>query len=100
MLESAAKDLFTMSDEDPVFHLKASSIKIHGAQWLVETCLDTMQILGGLGYTRECDIERFMRDAKLYEIGGGTTDIQHLVIFKGLMRKYRDIIGGTANGHA
>jgi len=88
MVEATARELFRLPMNDPEFHMKVSGLKIFATQWAVQACLETMQILGGLGYTRESDIGRFMRDAKLFEIGGGTTDIQHLIIFKGLMKKY------------
>ena len=90
MTEAAVNQLFHSPMDTPDFHLKVSAVKIFSTQWAVEACLDTMQILGGLGYTRDCDIERFMRDAKLFEIGGGTTDIQHLIIFKGLIKQFFD----------
>ena len=39
-----------------------------------------IQILGGYGYTREYPVERMMRDAKILEIGEGTSEIQRMVI--------------------
>ena len=89
MTEAAAKELYGMSEDDPRFHMKASALKIFASQWAVESCSETMQVLGGLGYTKESDIGRFLRDSKLYEIGGGTSDIQHLIIFKGLAKSLR-----------
>jgi alkylation response protein AidB-like acyl-CoA dehydrogenase len=86
MVELALKTLCDIPEDAPEFHMKASALKIFASRWAVETCSDTMQLLGGLGYTREMDIERFLRDSKLYEIGGGTTDIQLLIIFKGLLK--------------
>ena len=45
-----------------------------------------MQIHGGYGYTRDYDIERLLRDAKLTEIGEGTSEIQRLVIARELLK--------------
>ncbi len=46
----------------------------------VRTCLEAIQALGGAGYTREWPVERFLRDAKLYDIGAGTNEIRrHLI---------------------
>jgi len=48
--------------------------------------LDAIQIHGGYGYMLEYPVNRFLRDAKLYEIGGGTTEIRRLVIARELLR--------------
>jgi butyryl-CoA dehydrogenase len=45
-----------------------------------------VQILGGYGYIQEYPVERFMRDAKLCEIGEGTSEIQRLIIARRLVR--------------
>jgi butyryl-CoA dehydrogenase len=46
-----------------------------------------VQIHGGYGYTREYPVERMMRDAKICEIGEGTSEIQRLVIARSLLRE-------------
>ena len=43
-----------------------------------------MQILGGNGYTREFPVERMHRDAKIYDIFEGTSEIQRLVISRAI----------------
>ena len=48
--------------------------------------LDAIQILGGYGYMREYPVERYMRDAKLLEIGGGTSEVQKLIIAREILR--------------
>ena len=48
--------------------------------------LSAIQIMGGYGYMREYPVERYMRDAKLLEIGGGTSEIQKLIIARELLR--------------
>ncbi|MGI9190013.1 MAG: acyl-CoA dehydrogenase family protein, partial [Longimicrobiaceae bacterium] len=45
-----------------------------------------VQIHGGYGYTKEYPVERMMRDAKICEIGEGTSEIQRLVIARHLLR--------------
>jgi isovaleryl-CoA dehydrogenase len=45
------------------------------------------QIHGGYGFTREFEIERHLRDAKLCEIGAGTSQVRRLVIAKHLLRE-------------
>ncbi|WP_199223441.1 MULTISPECIES: isovaleryl-CoA dehydrogenase [unclassified Caulobacter] len=53
----------------------------------VKTCLEAIQALGGAGYTREWPVERFLRDAKLYDIGAGTNEIRRFLIG-------RELVGG------
>ncbi len=51
----------------------------------VKTSLEAIQALGGAGYTREWPVERFMRDAKLYDIGAGTNEIRRFLIGRELL---------------
>jgi isovaleryl-CoA dehydrogenase len=53
----------------------------------VKVSLEAIQALGGAGYTREWPVERFLRDAKLYDIGAGTNEIRRFLIG-------RELIGG------
>jgi len=46
----------------------------------VRTCLEAIQSLGGAGYTKDWPVERFLRDAKLYDIGAGTNEIRRFLI--------------------
>jgi isovaleryl-CoA dehydrogenase len=46
----------------------------------VRCCLEAIQALGGAGYTRDWPVERFLRDAKLYDIGAGTNEIRRFLI--------------------
>jgi isovaleryl-CoA dehydrogenase len=50
-------------------------------------CLDAIQLLGGNGYTRDYPVERLARDAKLYEIGAGTSEMRRLIIGRELFRE-------------
>jgi len=51
----------------------------------VKTSLEAIQALGGAGYTREWPVERFLRDAKLYDIGAGTNEIRRMLIGRELI---------------
>ncbi|HKT16332.1 MAG TPA: isovaleryl-CoA dehydrogenase [Allosphingosinicella sp.] len=51
----------------------------------VRTSLEAIQALGGAGYTREWPVERLLRDAKLYDIGGGTNEIRRFLIGRELI---------------
>ena len=47
---------------------------------------NSIQIMGGYGYMREYKVERYFRDAKLLEIGAGTSEIQKLIIARELLK--------------
>jgi len=51
----------------------------------VKTSLEAIQALGGAGYIKEWPVERFMRDAKLYDIGAGTNEIRRFLIGRELL---------------
>jgi isovaleryl-CoA dehydrogenase len=51
--------------------------------------LDAIQLLGGNGYTNEYPAARLLRDAKLYEIGAGTSEIRRMLIGRELFGKAR-----------
>jgi alkylation response protein AidB-like acyl-CoA dehydrogenase len=71
--------------ETPLTALDASAGKLYVAEVGTQVALDAIHILGGNGYMTEYVVERLARDAKLIEIGGGTTEIQLLTIGKLLM---------------
>jgi len=51
----------------------------------VKTSLEAVQALGGAGYTKDWPVERFLRDAKLYDIGAGTNEIRRFLIGRELI---------------
>ncbi len=55
------------------------------SQNAVRVSLEAVQALGGAGYTRDWPVERFMRDAKLLDIGGGTNEIRRMLIGRELI---------------
>ncbi len=64
--------------------IEASIAKIFGAEAALRVTSNAVQLLGGYGYTREFPVERWFRDAKLFSIGGGTTQIQKLIVARAL----------------
>ena len=66
---------------------EASIAKYYASIMGTRAGLDAIQILGGYGYTREYPVERYMRDAKLIEIGGGTSEIQKIIIARELLKE-------------
>jgi acyl-CoA dehydrogenase len=65
---------------------EAAMAKLHASETAMWCTWAAVQTLGGWGYSREHPVEKWMRDAKLEEIEEGTSDIQRLVIARGLVR--------------
>jgi len=63
--------------------------KLFATETAHDVSLDAMRILGGNGYSKDFPVERFYRDAPLLMIGGGTNELQHLIIAKGLLERYK-----------
>ncbi|MCM0605454.1 MAG: acyl-CoA dehydrogenase family protein [Xanthomonadaceae bacterium] len=71
--------------------MMAAKAKLQSAQMATQVALDAIQILGGYGYTREFPVERFMRDAKLMEIGAGTNEILRVIIARHMLGEVADL---------
>jgi acyl-CoA dehydrogenase len=65
---------------------EAAMAKLHASETAMFCTWAAVQTLGGMGYSREYPVEKWMRDAKLEEIEEGTSDIQRLVISRGVLR--------------
>jgi isovaleryl-CoA dehydrogenase len=62
----------------------AASVLLFAAEHATKAALETIQILGGNGYCHDWPAGRLLRDAKLYEIGAGTSEIRRIIIGKEL----------------
>ncbi len=60
--------------------------KYYASEVSVEVSTEAIQIFGGYGYTKDYPVEKFYRDSKLCTIGEGTSEIQKLVISRGLLK--------------
>jgi len=69
----------------PTSVLEASMAKCFAGDTAMRVATDAVQVLGGVGYTREFPVERFMRDAKIMQIYEGTNQIQRVVIARELL---------------
>jgi len=70
---------------------KAAAIaKLYASELAMRNTIKAIQVHGGYGYTKEYPVERFMRDAKICEIGEGTSEIQRVVIARHLLRELAD----------
>ncbi len=64
---------------------EGSMAKLYAGDMAMRVTVDAVQILGGYGYIKDYPVERFMRDAKIYQIWEGTAEIQRLVISRHLL---------------
>lgn len=75
-----------LCDQGRRFSREASMGKLMAAESATRACVKAIQIHGGYGYTDEFPVERYLRDAKLCEIGEGTNEIQRMVIARELLK--------------
>jgi butyryl-CoA dehydrogenase len=69
------------------FSKAAAMAKLFCSELAMRTTIKAIQVHGGYGYTKEYPVERMMRDAKICEIGEGTSEIQRLVIARHLLKE-------------
>lgn len=69
------------------FSKEAAMAKLYASELAMRVTGRAVQIHGGYGYTKEYPVERMMRDAKICEIGEGTSEIQRLVIARHIIRE-------------
>ena len=69
--------------------VEAGMAKLLASEYCVQVTQDSFRIHGGYGYSKEYEIERLMREAPFLLIGEGTSEIQKLIISRGLLREYR-----------
>jgi isovaleryl-CoA dehydrogenase len=65
----------------------AAGAILFAAESATRVCLDAVQCLGGNGYINDYPTGRLLRDAKLYEIGAGTSEIRRMLIGRELFEK-------------
>ncbi len=65
----------------------ATACKLFAAEMATRAGMNAIQVFGGYGYTKEYPVERYARDAKLMEIGAGTSEIMRVKIVKELLRQ-------------
>ncbi len=68
------------------YGFEAAQAKLYAAETAMEVTTKAVQLHGGYGYTREYDVERMMRDAKITEIYEGTSEVQRMVISAALLK--------------
>ena len=76
-----------LKDQGRPFEKEAAMAKVFSSEVAMRATIKAVQILGGYGYTKDFPAERYMREAKLFEIVEGTSEIQRLVIANLLLRE-------------
>jgi alkylation response protein AidB-like acyl-CoA dehydrogenase len=79
-------DASILKDRGKPFSRESAMCKLFASEVAMRATTKAIQIHGGYGYMRDYPVERFFRDAKLTEIGEGTSEIQRLVIARSYLR--------------
>ncbi len=82
---ACTKDQYTV-DHKTSYSVEAATAKLFAAEAAMATTTKAVQLHGGYGYTREYDVERMMRDAKITEIYEGTSEVQRMVISGAMLK--------------
>ncbi|MDX2183777.1 MAG: acyl-CoA dehydrogenase family protein [Gemmatimonadaceae bacterium] len=75
-----------LAQQGKPFGREAAMAKLYCSELAMRATIKSIQIHGGYGYTKDYPVERMMRDAKICEIGEGTSEIQRLVIARHLLK--------------
>ncbi len=75
-----------LKDAGKKYTKEASMAKLYASETAMKATVKAVQIHGGYGYIEDYPVERYMRDAKLCEIGEGTSEMQRIVIAKDLIK--------------
>ncbi len=73
-------------DHKTSYSVEAAQAKLYAAERAMDVTTKAVQLHGGYGYTREYEVERMMRDAKITEIYEGTSEVQRMVISGALLK--------------
>ena len=73
-----------LKDSGRPYTQEAAIAKLFCSEMATRAALEAIQIHGGYGYIKEFPVERYLRDAKLLEIGEGTSEVQRILIARGL----------------
>ena len=76
-----------LKDSDEPFNKAAAMAKLHASETGNKVCYTAQQLLGGMGYTQDCPLERYTRDVRVTSIYEGTSEIQRLIIARELINE-------------
>ena len=75
-----------LKDQGKVINKEAAMAKLFASETAMNVTSEAIQIHGGYGYVKDYDVERYFRDAKILEIGEGTSEIQRLIISREIIK--------------
>ena len=75
-----------LKDDGLAFSTAAAQAKLFATDTAMRVTTDAVQVLGGVGYTEDFPVERWMREAKLLQIVEGTNQVQRMVVGRALLR--------------
>ena len=70
---------------------EAAMAKLFSSEMCMNVTTEAIQILGGYGYIKEYDVERFFRDSKILEIGEGTSEVQRIIISREILNSLNSV---------
>jgi butyryl-CoA dehydrogenase len=76
-----------LKDQGRPFGAQAAMAKLYASETAMWTTIKAVQVHGGYGYVTDFPMERYMRDAKLAQIGEGTSEVQRMIIAKSLLKE-------------
>lgn len=77
-----------LKDQHLPYSRQAAMAKLFASRVAVKSALESIQVHGGYGYVQEYEVERYLRDAKITEIYEGTSEVQHIVIARDLLKAF------------
>ena len=78
------KAAWMMRNGQPFTHGEGSMANMYAADIAMEVTTEAVQVLGGYGYIKDHPVEKWMRDAKIFQIWEGTNEIQRLIIARAI----------------
>ena len=75
-----------LKDQGLPINKEASMAKLFASEAAMEITSQAIQIHGGYGYVKDYEVERYFRDAKILEIGEGTSEIQRIIIAREILK--------------
>ncbi len=80
-----------MKDQGKRVLKEAAMAKLFASEIAMDITTEAIQVHGGYGYVHEYDVERFFRDAKVLEIGEGTSEVQRMVIAREIIKEAQNL---------
>ena len=78
-----------LKDQGKPINKEAAMAKLFASETAMEVTREAIQVHGGYGYVKDYDVERYFRDAKILEIGEGTSEIQRMIISREILKDFQ-----------